>query len=300
MKKRTLAAAFVLAFLWVQGAFAAEGALCRVSNGKNEMWLFGSIHIGSESMYPFSETVLSAAKHADTWVFETDPEPAEQELLSRMRYSDGRTLADDISAETLQLVEAAAQKCGYDAKQLTAIKPWALVTLFSAQNLAYSLGVSDAQTAAGLGVENQLKILAAEQRFDYLESSAEQFDMLNSFSAELQEMLLTDALHGILYETGNERELNRWPEWWKQGNTVAFAEAFEKEMLQVSAPLAEEYLQKVLLHRNHNMADQLIDWLEQGSGRSIFVTVGILHLAVSEESLPKLMESAGYVVEWVQ
>lgn len=301
MKKRVFAVLTVLLMLFAQAAQAAEGALCRITHKQNELWLFGSIHIGSESMYPFSEQVMAAAQGADVWIFEADETQIDQQaLLARMRYEAGDSLSAHISADTLAMLQAAAKKCGYRWQALLQLKPWALVSMFGAHNLAYSLGVSDVETAVSLGVEAQLKPLINEKPIAYLETADEQFAMLESFSAPLQEWLLYDALSGIVNETGNEKSLAHWPLWWKQGDAAAFDAAYAEEEKAMPAALAREYTQKVLHSRNRTMAEKLINLLEAQGEKSCFVTVGILHLAATEQSLPSLLAQAGYTVEWME
>ena len=73
--KYTLLMAGVLAAAVGAHQLAQEpghGIFYRVSGGKNEMFLLGSIHVGSRDMYPMSSFVQQALRRADVLVFECD------------------------------------------------------------------------------------------------------------------------------------------------------------------------------------------------------------------------------------
>ena len=50
----------------------SAGLLYRVTGGKSELYLLGSIHVGSEEMYPMGQHILDALEAADVLAFECD------------------------------------------------------------------------------------------------------------------------------------------------------------------------------------------------------------------------------------
>lgn len=108
---------------------AAEGStgiLYRVTGGKNDLALLGSIHIGNEAMYPVGSHIQDALDAADTMVFECDTESvaAVEAMLDMMYYPTGDSLRAHVSDECYELLKQAAQKTGYRMEALNMLKPW--------------------------------------------------------------------------------------------------------------------------------------------------------------------------------
>lgn len=103
----------------------SKGILYRVTGGNSEMFLLGSIHVGSEEMYPMNRRITDALAAADTMVFECDTESPDvvRKMASMMSYPKGETLREHISAECYALLEQAAGKTGYPIGMLNALRP---------------------------------------------------------------------------------------------------------------------------------------------------------------------------------
>ena len=302
MKKRWFALFLVLVMLFCSACAAEEskGILYRVKNGRNDMYLLGSIHVGSREMYPMSDAIMEAVANADVLAFECDTESAEalQDALKLMSYPIGDSVEKHISAETFELLEKAAQKTGNPIGMLKALKPWAIVSMFSVETTAAEMGTEDISEAMELGVETQIRLLAEEKEIHYLETAKDQLQMMDGFSPELQDYLLSTACQAILEPDQAGTTLRLWPEWWRDGNAEGFVTDYYAEQA-VDAPegLLQEYHEKLLLQRNVQMALELQKLLEAEETHSYFVTVGLLHLVLPGESIPDELEKLGYQVE---
>lgn len=305
MKKRSVwaVAAAVAAALVLAGALigrsGSQGIFYRVLGGKNEMVLLGSIHAGSREMYPMSENIRSALKAADVLVFECDTESPEAlaDMQRLMYYPQGESLKENVSEACWESVVLAAKQTGYDPALLNQIKPWAVVSMLSVESMADQTG-SSARQAAGLGVEKQVKKQAGDQEIRYLETAEEQLLLMDGFSPALQEYLLVDACSAILQPEQEESGLKHWPGWWAQGDAQAFADAYEQEMAGEQEPaLAREYHDALITHRNQRMAHTLQQMLESPQGGSFFVTVGLMHLVLEDDSILSELEAMGYNIE---
>lgn len=306
MKKRAFCLWLVVLLVLCSACAAEEskGILYRITNGRSDMYLLGSIHIGSREMYPLNDTMMQALQNADVLVFECDTESAEamQEAMSLMSYPIGESLEDYVSKETFEMLKQTAQKTGYPIGMLKALKPWAVVSMYSLETTAAEMGTDDIAEAMELGVENQIRKLADEKHVRYLETAREQLEMMDSFSPELQEYLLVTACRTLLYpeELSNaEMTLRFWPQWWREGNAEAFANDYYAEA-SAGTPeeLMQEYHEKLLVERNVRMA-QALDKLLQ-SEQSHFVTIGLLHLVLPGESVLSELEKMGYQIEKMQ
>lgn len=308
MKKRFLTLILALALCVPMTGCKAEGSagiFYRVTGGKNEMTLLGSIHIGSEAMYPLSSQITDALAAADVLVFECDSESEDTLVaaLTMMTYPIGETLKDHISEDCYALLEQASEKINSPASAFQAIKPWAVASTFSLQASAAQMGVEDIQASLGLGVENQIRALADGKPEAYLEDAQEQYDILDGFSPELQEYMLEQSLLEYLdpaNATGADAYMSEWPGWWHDGNADAFAATYLEGMETDAKPeLTEEYHQKLVTERNQRMALGLQALLEGEEERSYFVTVGLLHLVLPGDSVIAELEKLGYTVEQV-
>jgi uncharacterized protein YbaP (TraB family) len=92
----------------------SAGILYRVTGGKSDLYLLGSIHVGSEDMYPMGQHILDAMEAADVLAFECDTASAQAQAAYQelMRCPEGDTLESRVSADTYALVRQAAQKRG--------------------------------------------------------------------------------------------------------------------------------------------------------------------------------------------
>lgn len=279
----------------------STGILYRVSGGRQNMYLLGSIHVGSKEMYPFGDAIQQALKEAEMLVFECDTQSAEAaDVTARMMRYDGQTLGDHVSAACMTSVKSVAQKLGYDMEAFETLKPWAVTSLLSMDTLSAEMGTKDVHEAASLGVETMVRKQVGNKPVFYLETAQEQFSMLDSFSPELQEYLLVSACEAILSpETAVDEELAMWPDWWKSGNARTFADSYLAGLAREEKPeLAFEYHDALITGRNHSMAQKLQTLLE--GDNSCFVTVGLMHLALPEDSILTELEAMGYQVEKIE
>jgi len=285
---------------------SSKGILYRVSGGKNEMLLLGSIHIGSPDMYPFSSTIMEAIEQADTLVFECDTESAEalQATMRMMSYPMGDNIENHLSPETYQLLCDAVQGTEYTMGMVKALKPWAVTSIFSMDTTAVEMGTEDVAEALELGVENQIRLAANEKKIAYLETTLEQLEMMDSFSPQLQDYMVYTACDLLLHPenlTEADAAVRKWPQWWRDGNAEAFAESYylEGNAEELYPELMQEYHQKLNSQRNVRMAQRIAQMLEEGEGQRYFVTIGLLHLVLPDDSVGSELEKLGYTVERV-
>ena len=310
MKKLTkVFCALLCALLLPVFSACAEGGagICyRVTGGQNELFLLGTIHIGSEKMYPMGEHILSALQSADTLVMECDTESGAvlAQTTSMMSYPVGDTLDKHVSPETYAKLGEVCEKLGYSINMMNALRPWAVVSMLSLETTAAEMGADDIMQAIGLGVETQIGALAGDKPRAYLETAVEQLKVMDGFSPELQEYMLASTLEVILDPQESvqpmDADLSLWPEWWANGEADKFADSYLAGMKADPKPeLMDEYHQGLVTNRNKTMADGLRALLESPDGLSCFAMVGLLHLVLPDDSVIDLLTDMGYTVERV-
>ncbi|HNW86761.1 MAG TPA: TraB/GumN family protein [Candidatus Limiplasma sp.] len=294
-----------LAFGLFHTGEGSRGVLYRVSNGKAQMYLLGSIHVGSRDMYPFGDAIERAMAAADTFVYECDTtnSDAVAEMKRQMALTDGQTLqtvlGDDLYAQVAQV----GRQQGLNMETLDGLKPWAVVNTLAVYTTAAEMGTANVNEAMALGVERQVEAYAEQhgKKTAFLETLREQTDVLEGFSDALQRYLLQSECEAILHpETihGMDQTIAEWPEWWRAGNVEAFAESYLSTYLEPGyETVCGEYHRKLITQRNLRMADSLATLL--AGGGDYFVTVGLLHLALPEDSIIAALRQKGYQVELV-
>ncbi|MEG1775842.1 MAG: TraB/GumN family protein [Clostridia bacterium] len=283
----------------------STGICYRVTNGRNELFLLGSIHIGSKRMYPFGSHIAQALNAADTLVFECDTEaPSAVPLMNAMMACPpGETLEQLVSPETYALLAQVCEQTGIPLVSMNALRPWAAVSALSLPQAAAEMGVKDANAAYALGVEEQVRKLGGDKPRAYLETVREQLDVLSGFSAELQDYLLSSTCTAILHPeeaTGMDAGIQSWPDWWANGDADAFAQSYiEGAKADPQQALIAEYNAALITARNQRMADGLRALLDGEEGPSYFATIGLLHLVLPGDSVVERLQSMGYQVERV-
>ncbi len=280
-----------------------EGIFYRVTGGKNEMYLLGSIHVGSREMYPMSQSIRSALKNADVLVFECDTaSPGAAAATAELMKSE-KALSSLVSGECYEQLEKAAQRLGYEMSAFEAMKPWAVTSTLTVAAAAQQMDAGSSRTASALGVENMVRRQADGKTIEYLETVQEQLQLMERFSPALQEYLLSSACQAVLHPdkiSGTDRDIDQWPLWWKEGNAQAFADSYIHGLREETSPeLAEEYHQALMTTRNQQMAQKLKVMLESDGPHSYLVTVGLMHLVLPQDSIIAQLQSMGYCVEQI-
>ncbi len=295
-------AAAVAAQQLAQGT--SQGIFYRVSGGKNEMFLLGSIHAGSRDMYPMSAEIRETIRKADTMVFECDTtSPEAQQTTAQMMKSD-TPLTDAISKSCCAKLEQAAEKLGYPMDSFEHLKPWAVTSTLTLAAAAQEMESGSSKAASALGVENMVRRQSNGKQVLYLESVQEQLGLMENFPPALQEYLLDSACQAVIDPgnvSGTDADVERWPEWWKEGDAQAFADSYLMGLTKETAPeLAQEYHQALMTGRNRRMAQNLQILLEHDEPHSYFVTVGLMHLVLPGDSVVAELEAMGYRIEQIK
>ncbi len=302
MNKRRVGWGAVMLALCVGGLGAAAllrqeslGIVYHVTGGRSDWYIVGSIHVGGDGMYPLGSAVRQAVAKADVLLFECDTESdeAQAETAALMAYPEGDDLFDHISAECQAEVTRAAEEAGYSLDKLRGLKPWAVTSMLSLKSASQAMGSGQP------GVETMVRRAGRQKKTAYLETNAEQLGTLEGFSPELQEYLLKSACRETLGDSPSTRHLQKWPQWWAEGNAQAFAQAYEQEQREEAEPaLAREYHEALITRRNKRMAQRLAEWL-RGEEDGV-ATLGLMHLVLPGDSVLAELEAMGYTVEKIE
>lgn len=268
-----------------------------------EMWLFGTIHIGDERTSYLPQEIYDAFDASDALAVEFNTrafeeaadDPEVQEMVTNAYfYTDGTVTASHISSELYATALKYIKASGNHNMNVPMLKVslWSnFIDNFYLQQ-QYRLRASD-------GVDNQLLIRAEKMDkpiYD-VESAELQINMTCGYSDELQEYLLKESIEYPMLE--NHQGTAELFELWCQGDEEALRKEIANDLSELTEeekPLYEEYIKAMETDRNAGMLEVAKEYLE--SDEVVFYAVGLAHL-LAEDGLVNTLRDAGYTVELV-
>ncbi len=289
----------------------AEATFAATPNGKGRFWriekddlepswLFGTIHTTDPRALALPAAVEQAFEEADAFVMEAaDVRSKISATLAMARhpslfvYTDGKSAFDTMDVDDRQAVEAALGRRGIDPATAVKLKPWLIAGMMAAPPCELK------RKAAGLKfLDNVLANQADEtgKEVEGLETMVAQMEALaampmESHIAGLIEAAELDGYAADMTETLTVRYL--------AGDLGLIMPALEAIGENLQGPLdaeqreaAEAFEQRVVIARNHHMAEAAVPYLEAGKA---FIAIGALHLP-GEEGVVELLRQAGWRV----
>ena len=273
------------------------------SDNGGEVWLFGSIHVGNDDMYPLPDYVNNAYNEADSLAVEVDVIDMEENAMDyvsdyqKVMYLDGTTIKDHISEDLYNDAVKILEDNDYYTSMLDYYYPsmWSsFIEVFEYENCGYD---------SKKGIDMHLLNLAKENKKNIveIESASSQITLLGEFSEELQILQLEEVVAG--YNTEESKTyLKDLVSAWTSGNeesitAIICEDSSSEDYTEEEMKLLEEYKQKMLVDRNILMADFAEKALKDGD--SVFICVGTAHI-VGEGAMVDLLRDRGYTVEIVK
>ncbi len=270
------------------------------SDGDN-LWLFGSIHVGKDEFYPLPNYVMDAFKESDALAVEFDIVAYEKDLsaqissMQQLVYTDGSAISDHISNDVYtRAVEIMKENNLYNP-----LIDYYIPSMW--ESLIQNCMLMQLKIDTNLGIDQHLIETAYEIEKPVLdvESADFQMGMLADFSPELQKLLLRDAVEAYdnLEEYGEELEL--LIKYWSSGDEDGFDKYFEEELPEdpEELKLYEEYNKALIDDRNDSMTDYAVEALNDG--KELFICVGAAHI-VGETGMAEQFRDLGYTVEVIE
>ena len=265
-------------------------------NGET-IWLFGSIHAGTENYYPLPEAVLEAyngsdylAVEVDVVAFENDMQAA-TEVMKKLVYTDGTTIKDHIPEELYKRAVAVLT----EGDMYSALFDYYIPSLW--ESLMTNICLIESGLDSDLGIDRYFLDSAKESGKEIIEiESAEmQYQMLADFSDEVQVMLLESAVSSR--EDGSDAEsLKELAAAWGRGDESELTALVIPKEDEIVTDADKEYWNAMIVERNNGMTDFCIDALE--NSEEAFVVVGLAHFLGEDGIVNQLIEK-GYTVEAV-
>lgn len=247
--------------------------------GTQKIWLLGSIHVGTESMYPLPENIANAWKQSDQLILETDISDTDNSWMQLAILPDNSSLPQKLSVEEYQRLNQISQTLHISIKQLERFQPWFIALMLQQEAIRQS------GYKASLGIDHHFQTQAIENNKPtyYLETPKQQIEFLANMGN-----IQSDFLDATLNQIDEiDTELPTLVKAWEAGDNKTIERLLEDDETSKSL---KDYLQNTLLtQRNHNWVEQLMK-LEPNNN---FMVVGAMHL-YGTEGLLRLLKQNGY------
>lgn len=254
------------------------------------IYLLGSIHAGHESFYPVEPVIEDAYASSQTLVVEVDLTAVSQgemqeTVRSMARLPRGTTVDSLISPDTWEKLVSVLETYGMTKETVLRSKPW-----FAAMLIATLRVVKDG-FRPDLGLD-QYFIGKGDKEIVGLESIQFQLKLFDNLSAELEELLLLDAIEGSIQAGG---DIHKVLEAWKKGDPAALQEVMLGGIAK--QPRFKPLYKRLVTDRNRTMATRIIKLNQKWE--TLFVVVGAGHL-VGTQGLVAIFEKKGYRVRQLE
>jgi len=276
---------FCLSLLIASAAQAAS--VWQVSNGKNTLYLAGTIHILSPDDYPLPAQFERAYEDAEVMVFETDISamntPAiQQKSMQMLTYTDGTTIDQVLKKETLEKLESHLKERGVPLANLQTFKPTLLaLTLTMIEFQAIGL------TTQGVDAFYYTTAMGDGKTRSWLETPEQQLSFIANMALGDEDDMILYTLKDLESLPSRMTDLKQA---WRNGNMEKLAEVG-------LTPWIKEYpeiYQSILVDRNNNWLPEIKEMLS--TPKVEMVLVGALHMA-GEHGLLKQLAEQGYTIK---
>jgi uncharacterized protein len=272
---------------YAQGRTVSEkSCIWKVSTGKGDLYLLGSIHFLNKGNYPLPAAMEKAFADANSVVFEMDLDSAESGnqkmiLLSKGMYQNDRKLSKKIGKDTYDLTRKTLGSFGLPIEKMENFKPW----FISLTLLSLKLRMSGFDPEYGVDRYFFAKAGQAGKRIISLETFEEQIDVFDGMPEKDQEMLLVQTLTELDKMDSEVRELVSA---WSRGD----ADTMDTMILKSYRDHHALY-DRVMLQRNKKWLLRIEELMNQGGIHLVIVGAG--HL-VGREGLISELQRKGYSV----
>jgi uncharacterized protein YbaP (TraB family) len=284
--------AAIAALFVAQSALSApaqvKGLFWKATSGTDTIYLLGSVHLGSKSMYPLPDYMEKAFANADSLVVEVNIKKVDQAKMAALvqdsgMYKGSDGLSKHVSASTEKKLQSFGAKYGLPAAALDKFRPWLAGVTISV------LPMQQMGMQAGLGIDEYfLGKAEGKKPIVEVETAEMQLHLLASLPQDQEQKYLDNSLD----EAANAKKaMDILQKDWIGGD-VKGMEGFVLKGTHKPGSFARMLLED----RNPHMADVAEGFLKDN--KSCFFVVGAAHM-IGKEGIVQILKNRGYKVEQV-
>ncbi|CAG9001587.1 MAG: hypothetical protein CENE_03610 [Candidatus Celerinatantimonas neptuna] len=266
----------------------AQPTLWQAKRGTQELYLFGSIHIGSPSLYPLPKPVIKAFNQSSRLWVEVDTRHLSEKSIKKINQyitlPKGKQLQDELSPKLLMQLKHNSKPLGLDYNKLQHFYPW-YISIMVTQKIYQKMGYD-----GKLGVDQFFlrRATHTDKPVSSLESATQQFKALASLKNDQRE-LLSQALST---DDAVEKTLNLTVDAWRKGNQKRLASLLN--LAKSTNNAAQKHFEYRLLEKRNRRWLRILS--KNTSQHPQFVVVGALHLS-GPYGLIHMLRKSGYTVK---
>ncbi len=264
----------------------AETSLWRISKGKGQVFIGGTMHLLSKSDYPLPDEYEQVFREINELVLETNLDDlsnpmARAQLAKNLMYTDGTTLKSKIKPHTFKELVKYCKAVRIPVNTLQSMKPSMVVLKLTITELK-RLGLADA------GVDQFFleKAKKSGKKITGLESTGTQIDALGNMGKGHENELILSTIKELKKTPDVMDDLKKA---WRSGD-LADLENIGLKTMRAEFP---QLNQSLLTNRNNAWLPKIKAMLETPERE--LVLVGALHLTGNEGVLAQLKKQ-GYAV----
>lgn len=271
----------------------------------NIMYLFGSIHIGFDGMYPLEKRITDAYDECEYLAVEYDIVKQEKDAekwsdaeksmyLAQFLYTDGTTVKDHLSEDTYTLAKQYLQEKGIYNESMDNLSAayWS--------NIISSLLIEETRFSTDYGIDRHFLNSAHASGKKVLEVESEEFqrELLLSFSDEYYESSISQL---FMQKQNLQTSYGYLIDVWQRGrdDILGFMSYDAEGMfsgIEQDGSESDIISKQMLDERNINMAKVADEYIKDG--KKVFFVVGAAHMC-GDTGIPSLLKDMGYTVEKV-
>ncbi len=283
--------AFLIATLLSSPLCFADALVWKVSKGKQNLYLGGSIHLLRPSDFPLRPEYDFAFNKASVIGFETDVAQlmsldAQQKIMQAMMLPAGKTLKSSVSPAVYGKLEQQAQRSGIPMMALNMFKP----TMAVLSILQLELQKMGASTDSGVEAHYSKRAKLAGKRTVALETLDNHIGILSTLGEGYEDAFILQSLEDLKIIT---TEYAKIVAAWKSGDE----NKLNKDLVERMRVEAPEMYRALLVDRNRDWANKVDIYIK--SPEVEFLLVGAAHL-IGRDSLLKMLQKKGYKIEKVR
>lgn len=283
---KSLSASAILISSALSNFAVADAAVWKVSNGQNELFIAGTVHILPPSEFPLPAEFDKAYQQADSIVLEAKlPDPTDQQaqmaMIQKLAYPAGETLSQKISESTYKELKQYLGGLGLNLDELNGFKPGFVLSMMTVME-AHKAGL------AGEGVDAFYDKQAKKdnKEVNYLETAEFQLNMLANIGKDSEEKFILETLKEM---SKFKPQLEQLITAWRAGDI----NAIDSLILEQAKSKDPQGYQSMFTDRNRNWIPQISEMLNDKEKELVLVGAG--HLA-GDDSVLKMLKAKGYSV----
>lgn len=267
-------------------------SLFRIVQDDAIVYLYGSVHMMKDNMYPLDPVIMQAFESSDALALEVDLAKIGSKIINAKFRAAGllpkqQSLSGVLSEETLQLLQKHLNSRGLGIESYARMRPWMFEQSFIAQEMMlYGYGA-----AAGIDAFFAGRARIAGKQIFELETLDQQLALVSSSTLKEQDQSLLFMLEALSKNIMQE-EVNSLVMDWLQGDIAGIYASMMEPIKEY--PALAPFMKRMFEDRNQAMTDKITRWIKAG-GR-YFVVVGAGHLG-GDVGLVSLLKNQGLTVQ---